>query len=107
MPRQVIMVGLEVLVKIHPGKRHEFLHTFSLMAKMKPVRAEMRHRIRQALFENTGEPNCFLWTEEWDSAERLALYRESDHFRSLLGAVDVLGSLVRIKTYELKEQGLQ
>lgn len=99
-----MMVGLEVLVKISPGKRHEFLQTFALMAKRKSIMVEMRHRARQTLFEKTDEPNCFLWTEEWDSAEKLAFYRKSDQFRSLLGAVDVLGRLVRIKTYEIKER---
>lgn len=97
------MIGLEILVKIVPTKRYEFLQTFALMVRRKPKMPEMSHRVGQSLFENTDEPNCFLWMEEWTSADKLASYRKSDHFRSLLGAVDVLGHLVNIRTYEIKE----
>ena len=97
------MVGLEILVKISPGKRYEFLQTFALMARRKSVIPEVSHRTGQTLFEKIEEPNCFLWLEEWDSADRLASYRKSDHFRSLIGAVDVLGQLIRIRTHDIKE----
>ena len=97
------MIGLEILVKIVPTKRYEFLQTFELMVQRKPKMPEMSGRAGQSLFEKSDEPNCFLWMEEWRSAEKLASYRKSDHFRSLLGAVDVLGHLVSIRTHEIKE----
>jgi quinol monooxygenase YgiN len=100
---QVTMVGLEILLKISPEKRYEFLQTFALMAQRKSVAPGMRHRTSRALFEKMDEPNCFLWKEEWDTADRLASYRQSDHFKSLLGAVDVLGQLIRIRTHDIKE----
>ncbi len=100
---QVTMVGLEILLKISPEKRYEFLQTFALMVQRKSVAPGTRHRTSRSLFEKIDEPNCFLWTEEWDTADRLASYRRSDHFKSLLGAVDVLGRLIRIRTHDIKE----
>jgi quinol monooxygenase YgiN len=97
------MVELEILVKISPRKRHEFLQAFALMAHKKSRTPGMRHRTSQSLFEKINEPNCFLWREEWESADRLASYRQSDQFRSLLGAFDILGQLIRIRTHNIKE----
>ena len=69
------MIGLEILIKISPGKRYEFLQTFVLVAQSKAkMQPEVSHRASQTLFEKTDEPNCFLWMEEWSSADKLASY---------------------------------
>ena len=50
------MVGLEILAKIQPKKRYEFLQTFELMTQSNH---KARDCIRQTLFEKSNEPNLF------------------------------------------------
>ncbi len=95
------MVGLEILVKIRPEKRFEFLQAFELLTQPKN-----RHRdcIEQTLLEKAGEPNVFVWQEDWKNDESLESYRQTELFRSLLGAVEVLGSLIKIRKISLTEE---
>jgi quinol monooxygenase YgiN len=95
------MVGLEILVKIQPEKRYEFLQTFELMTQSN---SKAQDCIEQTLFEKSNESNSFLWIEEWKNDESLESYRQTEKFQSLLGAIDVLGSLVKIRTFILIEE---
>ena len=95
------MVGLEILVKIQPEKRYEFLQTFEIMTQST---RKARDCIRQTLFEKSNEPNAFLWIEDWKNRESLESYRQTEKFRSLLGAIDVLGSLLKIRTLTFIEE---
>jgi quinol monooxygenase YgiN len=95
------MIGLEILVKIQPEKRYEFLQTFELMTQSN---SKARDCIEQTLFEKSNETNSFLWVEDWKNNESLESYRQTEKFRSLLGAIDVLGSLVKIRTFTFIEE---
>ncbi len=95
------MVGLEILVKIQPEKRFEFIQAFGLMTQSNHKASGC---IEQTMFEKSNEPNVFLWIEEWKNSESLTSYRQTERFRSLLGAIDVLGSLLKIRTFSLIEE---
>jgi quinol monooxygenase YgiN len=95
------MVGLEILAKIQPQNRYEFLQTFEILTQ---TNHKARDCIKQTLFEKSNESNSFLWIEEWKNSESLESYRQTDRFRSLLGAMEVLGSLIKIRTFTLKEE---
>jgi len=95
------MVGLEILVKIQPEKRFEFIQAFELLTQ---PNHKARDCIEQTLFEKSNESNSFLWIEEWKNNESLESYRQTDKFRSLLGAMEVLGSLIKIRTFTLTEE---
>ena len=94
------MVRLEILVKINPEKRFEFTQTFDVM--MQPDHRP-RDCIKQLLFEKTGEPNAFLWVEDWKNTESLEVYTQGQRFKSMLGAVEVLGSLTKIWNFTLNK----
>jgi quinol monooxygenase YgiN len=94
-------VGLELLVKIQPEKRFEFLQAFKLMTQNN---RKARDCIAQTLFEKLEEPNAFLWMEDWKNIESLESYRKTDQFRSILGAIEVLGSLVKIRMFTRIEE---
>jgi quinol monooxygenase YgiN len=51
----------------------------------------------KGLFENTRRRNHFVWMERWDDPEALTIYRKSEPFRMLMGAIDVLGNLVELR----------
>lgn len=95
------MVGLEILVKIQPENRFEFIQAFELLTQSNH---KARDCIEQTLFEKSNESNSFLWIEEWKNNESLESYRQTEKFRSLLGAIDVLGSLVKIRTFTFIEE---
>ena len=93
------MVGFQILVKVSPDKRQEFLHTFNLL-----TRADHRSGqcIGQCLFEDVGETNRFLWSEIWNDSKTMEAHLETDRFRSLLGAIDVLGTLKKMHKVSFK-----
>jgi quinol monooxygenase YgiN len=99
--RYLHMVSLEILAKIQPGKRYEFLQTFEILTQ---ANHKARDCIEQTLFEKSNEPNSFLWIEDWKNSESLESYRQTEKFRSLLGAMEVLGSLIKIRTFILTEE---
>jgi quinol monooxygenase YgiN len=95
------MVGLEISVKIQPEKRVEFLQAVALLTQ---PNASTRNCIEQTLFEKTGEPNIFLWREDWENDKSLDVHRQTQQFRSLLGAVEVLGTLIRIRKFTVTKE---
>jgi quinol monooxygenase YgiN len=95
------MVGLEIQVKIQPEKRYEFLQALETLTQ---TNRKTRDCIEQTLFEKSNEANAFLWVEDWKNSESLESYRQTEKFRSLLGAIDVLGSLVKIRTFTFIEE---
>jgi quinol monooxygenase YgiN len=94
------MVGLTIEVHIDPAKRFEFLQTFELMSQKANTEKGCRSK---TIYEKVGNPNCFLWMDCWESEASLAAYLDSDRYRSLLGAAQVLGSRVQIQKITFKE----
>jgi quinol monooxygenase YgiN len=93
------MVGLEIMVRVTPEKRQEFLQTFKLLSRAdRRDSACLGHR----LFEKVSEPNRFLWVEHWTNSKTVEAYLQTDRFRTLLGAMDVLGNLEHLRLVRLK-----
>ncbi len=45
------------------------------------------------IFESLSRANAFLWTHWWPSTEKLEEHLQSQEWRLLLGAIEVLGNL--------------
>ena len=88
------MVGLEILLRVPSEKRHEFLYTFKLFSRSDRRPADCLGR---TLFEDFSEPNRFIWIEHWTDAGTLEVHMRTELFYSLLGAIDVLGTLEEIR----------
>jgi quinol monooxygenase YgiN len=84
------MVGLVMRVKVRPEKRKEFLQTFELLAQPEDRPGAC---LRSTLFKEVGGSHAFLWLEQWTSSKALEAHLRADGFRTLLGAVKVLGEL--------------
>ena len=89
------MVGLEIMTRVEPDKRQEFLQTFRLLSRP-DKRADACKG--QSLYEDVNEPNRFIWSEIWRNSETLAAHLKTEQFNSLLGAIDVLGKLETLRT---------
>jgi quinol monooxygenase YgiN len=94
------MVGIEILIKVAPEKRVEFLQAFELLSRND---LQERHRITLELFENIHEPNTFLWLEHWEKREAMHNNFQEKRCRSMLGAVEVLGQLVHKRSFFIEE----
>jgi quinol monooxygenase YgiN len=84
------MIGLELSVRSDEGHRMELLQTLENLCTEQLTdgsSAECR------VFEDLGRPNVFLWLQWWRSEQQLEEHLRSVAFRTLLGAVKVLGGL--------------
>ena len=95
------MVGLEILVQIHTGKRQEFLQT-SEWFQNQLTKTCTGTFVDLTVFEAVGKPNHFLWIEKWTDLQPLEVHMKTDRFRTLLGAIEVLGELKKLQLVELK-----
>ena len=94
------MVGLEIQVRVAKEKRQEFLQTCEFLAQAKD---RIGAYVGQILFEGVGDPNRFLCVEQWTDSDVLESYLASDRFRTLLGAIEVLGKLEDLRIVEFKQ----
>lgn len=90
------MVGLEIQVQLSKEKRREFLQAFEFLA------CKSSECIGQYLFEDLGKDNRFLWMERWTNLKALEKHLKSDQFKSLMGAIEVLGELEDLNLVELR-----
>jgi len=91
------LVGLEILVDVSIDKRREFIQSFEMLSR--PERREAG-RLTQSLFEDQNVQDRFLWMEEWASPDVLEAYLKTENFRTMLGAIKVLGTLKRFRKVE-------
>ena len=93
------MVGLEILVRVPPENRQEFIHSLKLLSRPERRPADC---LGHTLFEDISQPNRFIWIEHWTEAKALEAHMRTERFHSLLGAMDVLGTLdeMRMANYD-------
>jgi len=91
------MVGLELRIRVEPDKRTEFLQ----MREMLKGKARPEGCVDQKIYEEVDGSNSFLWLERWKEKACLDQYMESEDFRMILGAVEVLGELEDQQTVEI------
>ena len=90
------MVGLEIQVQLSKEKRREFLQAFEFLA------CKSSDCIGQYLYEDLNKDNRFLWMERWTNSNALEAHLKSDHFRSVLGSIEVLGELENLQLVEFR-----
>ena len=95
-----MQVGIEVLSKIPPENRREFVQSFKILPQFEGCRKNCTFF---QLFEDVGELNRFLWVEHWANKKSLQTYMESDRFKSMMGAIDALGELININKIQVKK----
>lgn len=92
------MVGLIVLVRTQPDKRQEFLQAVHMFCDSNKNTA----CVDRTVFEENGNPNRLLLMENWRDSQSLDEYLETEPFKALLGAIDVLGSLEDIRLLKFR-----
>jgi len=95
-----MQVGIQVLSKIPPENRREFIQSFKILPQFEGCRKNCNY---EQLFEDVGELNRFLWVEHWADKKSLESYLESDRFKTILGAVDALGELINFHKIQVRK----
>lgn len=95
------MIGLEIMVRIYPQKRVEFLQVFGMSQAASHMH---ENRLNICLFERTDETNTFLWREEWKTNESMIQYCMENKFRAAMGAMSILGELIHHKHYIFEKE---
>ena len=99
------MNGLEIRIDITPEKRREFLLTAEELLDRAPATDDACRDCR--FFEQHGVPNQFLWQEDWEDRESLEGRMDSNEFRTLLGALRVLGNTHDIRITNVEHRSNQ
>jgi quinol monooxygenase YgiN len=98
------MIGLQILMDIPSKHRHELLQAFEMLSNKQENGPKCTAGcLDRGIFESMGTANRFLWMEKWTDLESLEVYMNTDRFKALLGAIQVLGKLDAIHKGELIE----
>ena len=98
------MIGLEILIHIPSRHRHEFIQSFEILPYAKKVGHEgTRSCIERSIFECIDTPNRYIWMERWTDNKTLETYMQTDRFKAILGAIQILGKIDSIHKGEISE----
>jgi quinol monooxygenase YgiN len=91
------MVGLEIQIQLLKGKRREFIQAFEFLTRKTAAEC-----FGQYLYEDVGNDDRFLWIERWSVLNALEDHLRSDRFKSILGAIEILGEMEDLQIIEYK-----
>jgi quinol monooxygenase YgiN len=94
------MVGLQLLIRIEPEKRHEFLHVAELFHK---TGKENDSLISCHIYEDVVIRNRFICIYQSSEAQCLTEYCKSKQFKAFLGAINVLGEQLELTRWDVSE----
>jgi len=94
------MVGLLIMVTIQSGNRQEFLQAIDMLCSQQVTHSD---RADDYVFEAVDTPNRFFFLKQWTDQKLLDHFLETDRFKALLGAIQVLGKLTTIQLVELED----
>ena len=94
------MIGLELSMSSDAANRTELMQTLQNLSREAVSEGSSREC---RVFEDLSGPNDFLWLQWWPSQRELEAYLRSAGFRTLLGAIKVLGKLKSARTVELQD----
>ncbi len=94
------MIGLELCVRSEAAHHTELLQTLQNL-RQQAVGEGSSHECR--VYEDLSGSHRFLWLQWWRTQQQLEDYLRSVGFRTLLGAIKVLGTLESARTVELQD----
>ena len=94
------MIGLELAVTSDDSHRIELLQT---LENLSHDQARMGDCLECRVYERVPRSNDFMWHQWWRSERQLEGHMASVAFRTLLGAIKVLGTLESARVVELQD----
>jgi len=83
------MIGLQLRLWIPENKRREFLQ----IAESLTAREREPECVLRSVFQEMSNSGQFLWLERWTTRRDLRQHLQSAAHRTLVGAIEVLGTL--------------
>jgi quinol monooxygenase YgiN len=94
------VIGLEMSVHCEPVHRTELLQSLRDLCSS----AARESRCQECrVFEDVGASERFLWLQWWRSQRHLEEFLASTRFRTLVGAIKVLGTLESARIVDLQD----
>lgn len=94
------MIGLELTVQSGSAQRTELLQT---LQNLTIEALGQGGCLECTVFEDVSGSGRFLWSQWWRSQRQLEDHLRSSAFRTLLGAIKVLGTLESARTLDLQD----
>jgi len=94
------MIGLELAVTSDDSHRIELLQT---LENLSHDQARIGDCLECRVYERLPRSNNFMWHQWWRSERQLEGHLASVAFRTLLGAIKVLGTLESARVVELQD----
>ena len=94
------MVGIQIRIEVTAEKRDEFLQATEALLDAR--RGADPACIDCRVFEEHGAPSRFLWHEDWDDRASVEARLASPGFRTLVGALRVLGQAHDIRILDVE-----
>jgi quinol monooxygenase YgiN len=94
------MIGLELSLQCEERHRAELKQTLENLSQAQMAKGSC---VECSVYEDLRRPNGFLWLQWWKAERELQHHLSSVEFRTLLGAVKVLGSLVSTRVVGLQD----
>jgi quinol monooxygenase YgiN len=94
------MIGLELAVRSDTAHRIEMRQSLTDLAREAVGGGEC---LECGVFEDVSVSGRFLWAQWWRSQTQMGEHLRSSAFRTLLGAIKVLGSLETARTLDLQD----
>jgi quinol monooxygenase YgiN len=94
------MIGLELSLQCDERQRAELTQTLETLSQ---AQVSSGSCLECHVYEDLTRPNGFLWLQWWMHDRELQDHLASVEFRTLLGAVKVLGSLVSTRIVGLQD----
>jgi len=82
--------GIEISFRTKPANRRELIQSLEML-RQRVLDSDLPSECE--ISEDLTEPNVFRWSEWWPEDAETAAIASSDRFRTLLGAIRLLGSL--------------
>ena len=95
-----MMIGLELSMQSDAAHRTELKQTLQQLCGEAVSEGASR---QCSVFEDLSTANQFLWLQWWRSEGELESYLRSAGFRTLMGAIRVLGKVKSARTVELQD----
>ncbi len=94
------MIGLELAVTSDDSHRTELLQTLENLSRDQTRTGDC---LECRVYERIPQSNDFMWHQWWRSERQLEGHFGSVAFRTLLGAIKVLGTLESARVVELQD----
>lgn len=95
------MIEMTILVQLRPGKEAEFLQAIRSLKRKEETKPGAW---APSMYRAVDDACSFRLSWEWQTRDQVELYRRSDDYKVILGAVRVLGEISEIRFSHVLEK---